>query len=175
MVDSDVRTLLDRGRTTDGIEEVAEGEETMNEMKVARGLGVFSIGLGLTEVVAGEALGRWLGMEDKTWLIRAFGVREVATGVGVLADHRPRAGVWARVAGDVMDLAALGSAYHEDNPNRRNVAVAIAAVAGITMLDYWCAKRLQSGRPHGSMRRHRENVAEGPTHRLKSGSFPSRH
>lgn len=147
----------------------------MNEMKVARGLGFFSIGLGLTEVVAGDALGRWLGMEDKTWLLKAFGIREIATGVGVLADHKPIAGMWGRVVGDAIDLVALGSAYHDENPNRQNVAIAIGVVGGITMLDYWCARRLHSGRPHGSMRLHRENVAEGPTHRLKSGSFPSRH
>jgi hypothetical protein len=44
----------------------------MDEMRVARGLGWFSIGLGFAEAAAGHALGRWLGMEDRTWLIRAF-------------------------------------------------------------------------------------------------------
>jgi hypothetical protein len=73
----------------------------MNEMKVARGLGWFSIGLGLTEVIAGRSLGRALGMENKTWLLRAFGVREIAAGVAILSLDRPKAGVWARVAGDV--------------------------------------------------------------------------
>ena len=42
----------------------------MNEMKVASGLGWFSIGLGLAEIVAGREIGRSLGMEDRSWLIR---------------------------------------------------------------------------------------------------------
>lgn len=145
----------------------------MNEMKVARGLGWFSIGLGLTEVVAGRALGRALGMEDRTWVLRAFGVREIAAGVAILAMDNPGPGVWARVGGDVMDLAALVSGFTEDNPERGNLAAAIATVAGITALDYWCARRLGSGRPHGSYRVHRQYVADGPSLRTASGQFPA--
>jgi hypothetical protein len=133
----------------------------MNEMRVARGLGWFSVGLGFTEVVMGRRLGRALGMEDKSWLLRAFGVREIATGVAILAMDQPTAGVWARVAGDALDLAALRSGFTNDNPNKQNLAVAVVTVAGITALDYWCAKRLHSGRPHGSVRTHRANVADG--------------
>ncbi|WP_422922890.1 cyclase dehydrase [Singulisphaera sp. PoT] len=133
----------------------------MNEMRVARGLGWFSLGLGLAEVVAGRHIGRALGMEDKSWLLRAFGVREMAAGVMILGSEQPRAGVWARVAGDALDLAALGSGFTEDNPKKENLAAAIVTVAGITALDYWCARRLHSGRPHGSLRTHRENVADG--------------
>jgi hypothetical protein len=114
----------------------------MNEERVAHALGWFSIGLGLTEVVAGRALGRTLGMERQTGLLRAFGLREIAAGVGILARPRPTAWMWARVAGDALDLAALGSAYTDDNPERENLGLAIGAVAGITALDLWCAWRL---------------------------------
>ena len=143
----------------------------MNEMNVARGLGWFSIGLGLTEVVAGRELGRALGMEDKGWLFRIFGVREIAAGVAVLAMDQPKAGMWARVAGDALDLAALGSGFTEDNPRKGNLAAAIVTVAGITALDYWCARRLGSGRPHGSLALHRANVADGssPHYREEAG------
>ena len=133
----------------------------MNEMKVARGLGWFSLGLGAAEIVAGREIGRALGMEEKGWLFRLFGVREAAAGAAILAMENPRAGVWARVAGDALDLAALGSGFTEDNPRKENLAVAFAVVAGITALDYWCAKRLGSGRPHGSVAAHRANVADG--------------
>jgi hypothetical protein len=112
----------------------------MNEERVAHALGWFSIGLGLTEVVAGRALGRALGMEGRTGLLRAFGLREIAAGVGVLSQPRPTGWMWARVAGDALDLAALGSAYTDDNPERENLG--IGAVAGITALDVWCAWRL---------------------------------
>ncbi|MFO0957401.1 MAG: hypothetical protein U0800_08025 [Isosphaeraceae bacterium] len=145
----------------------------MNEMKVARGLAWFSIGLGSAEVLAGREIGRALGMRDKGWLIGLFGVREVAAGVAILARENPRAAVWARVAGDALDLAALGSALHEDNPKRENAAVAFALVAGITALDYWCARRLGSGRPHGSIATHRANVADGSAPHYRSEAVAS--
>jgi len=144
----------------------------MNEMKVARGLGWLSIGLGLTEVVAGRALGETLGMEDRTWVLRLFGLREIASGVAILARDNPAPGVWSRVVGDALDLAALASAYTDDNPRRDNVAAAIVSIVGITATDYWCAKRLHSGRPHGSWRTHQKYVAEGPSRRTASGAFP---
>lgn len=146
----------------------------MDEMKVARGMGWFSIGLGLVEAVAGRSVGRALGMEDQSLVFRAFGAREIATGVAVLTLERPNAGMWARVAGDALDLAALGSGMTPENPRKANLAAAIAVVAGITWVDYWCARRLSSARPHGSMARHRQFVAEGPTSRLPSGEFPAR-
>ena len=103
----------------------------IDEERVAQGLGWFSIGLGLTELVAARSLGRWLGMEDRADLIRLFG-----------AQRRPAGWMWARVAGDMMDLAALGTAVSRDNPKLRNVEIAMAAVAGITVLDMICAEQL---------------------------------
>jgi hypothetical protein len=145
----------------------------MNEMRVARGLGWFSLGLGLTEVVAGKSLGRFLGMEDRSWLLRLYGFRELAAGVGIFAQDNPAPWVWARVAGDVLDVATLASAYTEDNPKKENVAASLVSVLGITALDYWCARRLHSGRPHGSMSTHRRFVADGPSRRTASGEFPA--
>jgi hypothetical protein len=110
-------------------------DSTMNELKVAQGLGWFSIGVGLTETVAGRQLGRAVGMEDKSWLLRAFGVREIAAGIAILAMDEPRAGMFGRVAGDVLDLAALDSGFTEDNPQKQNLAAASVTVAGLTALD----------------------------------------
>ena len=145
----------------------------MNEMKVARGLGWFSIGLGIAEVAAGREIGRALGIEDKGWLFRVFGVREAAAGVAILAMENSKAGVWARVAGDALDLAALGSGFTRDNPKKGNLAVAFVAVVGITALDYWCARRLGSGRPHGSIATHRANVADGSLPHYRESEQPA--
>src|SRR3954463_14171083 len=133
----------------------------MNEMKVARGLGWFSIGLGLAEIVAGREIGRTLGMEGRTWLIRAYGGREIVSGITIFSQDTPRAGVWSRVAGDVLDLATLASAYRDDNPKRDNVAAAIASIVGIRGLHCWCEKRPHSARPHASSRVHQQYVADG--------------
>jgi hypothetical protein len=109
---------------------------------LANGLGWFSIGLGLYELLAPRHLGRTLGMEDKTGLIQAYGVREIANGVGILARRRPAEWVWGRVAGDALDLATLAPGLDDDNPRRGNVAIAIGAVAGVALLDVLCARQL---------------------------------
>lgn len=108
---------------------------------LANGLGWFSIGLGLYELLAPRHLARFLG-SDQTSLIQAYGVREIATGVGILSRRRPAEWVWGRVAGDALDLATLATGLDDDNPRRRNVALAMAAVAGVTALDVLCATQL---------------------------------
>ena len=54
--------------------------------------------------------------------------------------------VWARVAGDALDLGALGAALDTDETHRRNVAIASAAVVGVTALDVYCAVKLTQER-----------------------------
>jgi uncharacterized membrane protein len=72
-------------------------------------------------------------------LLRALGLREITCGLGILTRPAPRghpAGwLWARVAGDAMDLALLGRALASNNVERNRLAAATAAVAGITGLD----------------------------------------
>ena len=109
---------------------------------LARGLGVFSIALGLVEVFAARSLTRALGMEGSETLVRAYGLREIAKGVGILASNDPTPWVWGRVAGDALDIATLVTGLDEDNPKRGNVGIALAAVAGATALDIYCAQAL---------------------------------
>jgi uncharacterized membrane protein len=104
---------------------------------LARGLGWFSLGLGVAQVAAPGAVDRLIGVDDgpvNQALMRAVGVREIAAGAGILSSSRPVGWLWSRVAGDAMDLASLGVAYVSDN-DRRRVAAALASVAGITVLD----------------------------------------
>lgn len=80
----------------------------MNAEKVARGLGWFSIGLGLAETLTPRNLTPYLGLEGRETLIRAYGLREIAAGIGILASPRPTARwLWARVGGDALDIATL--------------------------------------------------------------------
>lgn len=46
-------------------------------------------------------------MEEHAGLVRAYGLREIVSGVASLAMPDPALGVWTRVGGDAMDLAAL--------------------------------------------------------------------
>lgn len=115
----------------------------MNRHTAARGLGLFSICLGLAEVVATKSIGKMVSMKDRQGLLRSFGFREMATGVGLLSGKRRASWLWARVAGDVMDLAALGSALATGKKRHRGrLAAALAAVAGVTALDVLCGRRM---------------------------------
>ena len=113
-------------------------------LALAQGLGWFSVGLGLAELVAPHSLARFLGMDEHAGLIRAYGLRELATGAGILLQDDPTPWLWARVAGDALDIATLATALDGDNPRRGNVAVALVAVAGVTALDAICAQRLSA-------------------------------
>jgi len=102
---------------------------------LARALGWFSIGLGLTEVFCHRPLAEWIGVRDHPLLLPMLGVREIISGVDILFEGRPTIGLWSRVAGDAMDLALLGAALTSDNTDRKRVSTAMAAVAGVTALD----------------------------------------
>ena len=123
-----------------------------NGQRRAAGLGLLGIGLGITEVAAPAALARLIGAEDSATaraVLRTFGLREIASGIGILARPSSADGVWARVAGDALDLALLGAVLASSSSRRGRAAASIAAIAGIAALDVLVAKRLGArGLPH---------------------------
>src|SRR3954452_9967228 len=82
---------------------------------LARGLGWFSIALGMTEVIAPGKVAKMLGMQGQESVIRAYGVREITSGFGILASKRPAPWLWSRVGGDVLDIATLVAARSKAN------------------------------------------------------------
>ena len=113
-----------------------------NEKTIAGGLGWFSVGLGLMELLAPRTLERFLGIRHHGLLLRIMGLREIASGVGILTGSRPSSWLWARVGGDVIDIASLGMAFNSDTAKPANIGLACAAVAGVTVLDLRCAQEL---------------------------------
>src|SRR5918993_2596674 len=117
--------------------------------RLAAGLGWFSLALGTAEVVAPRRMARLIGIPDDPRLvnvIRTFGAREIASGLGLLAQPAHAGWAWSRVGGDAIDLAFLGSAANEDTANHHRVAMAAGAVAGVAALDLICARGLQDRR-----------------------------
>ncbi|MGU3463659.1 cyclase dehydrase [Methylobacterium sp. C33D] len=110
--------------------------------ELAQGLGWFSIGLGLTEVTCGDAIARWLGMPRSAPVIRAYGVRELLQGVGILGASDPTPWISARVAGDALDIATVLPGLEGTNPRKDNVLIALLALAGVTAVDVICARSL---------------------------------
>ncbi|MEW5931593.1 MAG: hypothetical protein AB1941_29345 [Gemmatimonadota bacterium] len=119
----------------------------MNGKKLARGMGWFSIALGAAELLGARRLSRSFGLGNRaTGVLRAFGVREIGTGLAVLGARRKAPGMWARVGGDALDLAALGTAMRMPGANRRTLGAAVGAVAGATLLDVVGGRKLSRRR-----------------------------
>jgi uncharacterized membrane protein len=113
--------------------------------RLARALGVFSVGLGVAQILAPHGVARAIGLEEaeeNRRTVRALGLREIATGVGLLTQQRPAAFAWGRVTGDAMDLALLGRAMVSGRNDNRRLAAAATAVAGVTVLDILASQRL---------------------------------
>lgn len=119
----------------------------MSDAHFARALGWLSIGLGLSELIAPRKLSHLMGIRERWKLLRALGLRESATGIGILAQRSPASWLWARVAGDVIDLLLLGSAFRAYRSQRKRVMAATGLVAGVTLLDLMCSQRLSAQRP----------------------------
>lgn len=115
----------------------------------ARALGWASIGIGLAEWFAPQALQSLMGIKNRPrhrGILRVLGLREVLQGVGILKEPCPNremtAGLRARVAGDVLDTVMLGLASSKTKRPIGLAAVA-AAVAAIGWFDLCCATKLE--------------------------------
>ncbi len=132
--------------TSYAAERARPGLPTANARKLANGLGWFSIGLGLTELLAPNTIAKITGVSNRrTGLIRLYGLRELAAGIGIFVQQKPAEAVWSRVAGDAMDLASLGVAFTAPDAKKGRIAFATANVLAVTALDLVCAKQLSAG------------------------------
>lgn len=124
--------------------EFADGDRT--NAGLGRGLAAFSVGLGLAELAAPAAVARLIGADDcgiTKPALRLFGAREILTGLGLFAQPQSVAGPWARVFGDMLDLAFLGYILKSKSINRTRTVGAIAAVAGVMLVDAFAGVRRQ--------------------------------
>jgi hypothetical protein len=129
---------------------------------LAHALGWFSIGLGAVQLLAARRVTEALGMQGHENLIRAYGAREIASGMMCLSAN-PVPGVASRIVGDALDIATLLAAQGRRNPQQGNVRLALAAVIGITVLDVVCYQALTA--------RHGRSSAPPRDYRDRSG-FP---
>jgi uncharacterized membrane protein len=113
--------------------------------QLAIGLGWFSIGLGLAELLAADRVARLAGLprdEGTATTLRVMGAREMGNGVAILANPASPGRVWARVGGDAIDLGVLATALGSSPGDRSRLLGAVATVAGVTLLDIMTARGL---------------------------------
>jgi hypothetical protein len=118
------------------------GQSRSKHDELARGLGYFSLALGVAELLAPRAVCNAIGLKGLEGVVRAYGAREIATGVAILASHDPAPWIWARVAGDMADIATVATGVQQQNPRRENATLALAALTAVTLVDVACASRL---------------------------------
>jgi uncharacterized membrane protein len=117
-----------------------------NPNEIADALGWFSIWLGVAELIAPRTLCRMIGAKPNPGLVRLFGLREIASGIGILSQGNKEKGLKSRVVGDALDLAVLGGAMVSRNSGKGKLVLATAAVAGVTAVDVLCSAQV-SKRP----------------------------
>ncbi len=133
-------------------------------VKLGKALGWASFALGAPLVAIPGRMARAIGLDDTPGtraLARGVGIRELAAGAGILKEARPTAALWARVAGDGMDLALLANGLRSRS-DRRKVGAALAAVAGIAAVDVLAAARV-------TRRVHPTRTSDGGTFTVSAG------
>jgi uncharacterized membrane protein len=131
-------------------------EQRTSSQQFTNGLGWFSIGLGLAEIATPNVVADLIGVrhDSKTRkILRFYGARELVAGIGILSQSNPSGWLWARVAGDLLDLSSLGKAMASDENARGRAMAATAAVVGVTVADARCAMQLTSAKSGGQTRR----------------------
>jgi uncharacterized membrane protein len=121
---------------------VTERASDIDESTLSNTLAWVSFGIGAAELLAPKALGRAIGVGDRPTIMRLLGAREIATGIGLMSGKAPGFWAWARVAGDVMDLALLGAAARSPTGDTKRIAAAASAVLGVAALDVYSSRRL---------------------------------
>ncbi|HXA49412.1 MAG TPA: SRPBCC family protein [Candidatus Acidoferrum sp.] len=115
--------------------------------RITNGIGWFSIGIGAVEVLTPGLVAKLTGVQNRPKnraLLRLYGLRGLAAGIGILTEPRPAGWLWARVAGDAVDLSSLARAAEDRQNDRARVGVAMASVIGVTALDMFAAKNLNA-------------------------------
>lgn len=144
---SDDRTIEELTERVRGRHEADEDVTLRRDSRVINGLGWFSIGLGLAELLVPDPLARLIGVRERPALFRLLGLRELASGIAIFSRQRPAGALWSRVGGDLMDLSLLGLALGDPRNDRDRINAAIAAVGGVTALDLLCATRTTQSAP----------------------------
>ncbi len=126
-------------------QQMADADRGTGGESLADFLGLFSIGLGLAQVLAPQSMSKICGVDDAEGnkpVMRALGFREISHGIAILSKQQPEKAVWSRVAGDAIDLALLGKVMANPDNHRGRTLFATANVLAVTALDVMCAKQL---------------------------------
>ncbi len=108
-------------------------------------IGMTAIGLGVWGTFFPKNVARTFGSTASPGTVRAlFGARELWSGFTLAGDPTKSGALWARVAGDIFDIAVLSSLNRPTNPKRRAAKAGLAFVLLVTALDAATAVRMST-------------------------------
>ncbi len=107
----------------------------MSKAIVTTTFGIAGVGLAALELARRGLFQRLTGMEGRDRVVVSMGLRELVTGVGLLARLSPGPWMWARAIGDVYDAVMFSTASSADNPKKTNARVMLAFSLGACALD----------------------------------------
>jgi hypothetical protein len=112
---------------------------------VSMNIGFAAIGLGVWGTLFPGHVKRTLGIRAPDPLVQTiFGARELWSGYSLAGDPTKSGVLWARVLGDIFDVAALKALDHAGNPKRGNARTAMGFVLAVTALDVVTAVRMSA-------------------------------
>jgi hypothetical protein len=117
---------------------------------LAKSLGVLGIGAGALEALAPELVAELLGVEKNRNVaagLRGNGLREIATGIGLLSGKAPHGWMWARAGGSLLALGLLADGLSSRRARRDRLWMSIGAVAGLALLEGLTAYNLRAEGP----------------------------
>lgn len=113
-------------------------KETESAMGEAKLLGLFSYGLGISQILKPGAVNRFMGVSDHNpnhALQRILGAREIMSGTGILFGNNTSGWMWSRVAGDVMDITILSGTAVAGLGIRKRLIPTIVALTALAAYD----------------------------------------
>ncbi len=123
--------------------EAQRGQPDSATFRLAQFLGVFSLLLGLIELILGGTIAQHIGLGGGyEWLVRVYGLREMANGALILFSKDPTPWIWLRVIGDGLDAGTLIYGYRRDPSHWLGVVIAFVAVTPVVIADIYCAIKL---------------------------------
>jgi len=106
-------------------------------------IGMTACALGVWGMLFPHSVKKALGVTAPAPVVQTiFGLREMITGVTLAGDPTKSGMLWARVGGDMFDIAMLKMLDNPKNPSRGGARAALGFVLAVTALDVFTAFRM---------------------------------
>jgi len=111
-----------------------------------RVIGLTSVALGLAALVSPQRVARRVGVrgDQAPETVAAFGAKEIAAGAALLAPVKPGPFLWARVAGDLVNIGGLVVAFRKPGAHRTLLSALTAAAVAAVAVDLIAAGQATS-------------------------------